>query len=253
MRHFLGLVALSLAFATHASEDSLHVRAEGLVAHAGSIALPASARNADAALAAAPSGDAYVLGAALIRRSLIDHQTQLRAGILYDFSEIARRAGEREDDAVGDAAVRMAAWLRATPVTGRQPALLDPRVVEVTADQNLPLQDGDTLHYPARPTTVRVVGAVREPCNVAFVPAKDARRYLADCAGTAAADGDTFYVIQPDGHVLALGRALWNRSDAQALAPGAVLYVPIKASATRVVDPELDRDVAEFLGTQVLR
>jgi hypothetical protein len=246
---------LSLSFcatAVSATDAPLKIDAEGLVAHPGVSSVPATGRYSDAALAASPTAEAYLLGAALLRSSLVDAQTRLRAGAIYDLGELARRAGKDGDDALMNRAMTMLAWIRALPVTGRQVALLDPRVVEVTAEANLPLENGDVLHYPVRPATVRIVGAVVAPCEVAHVPMQDARRYLAACPADRLADADDFFVIQPDGRVIRQGRALWNLSDPLALAPGAVLYVPIRTSATVAVDPDLDKDVATFLGTQVL-
>jgi hypothetical protein len=214
--------------------------------------LPATGRYSDAALAASPTADAYLLGAALLRPSLVDAQTRLRAGAVYSLGELARRAGKDGNDALMKRAMAMLAWIRALPVTGRQVALLDPRVVEISAEANLPLADGDVLHYPARLTTVRIVGAVTAPCEVAFTPMQDAHRYLAACPADSVADVDYFFVIQPDGKIMRQGRALWNRSEPLPLAPGAVLYVPIAISVTTAVDPELDKDVANFIGTQVL-
>jgi len=85
-----------------------------------------------------------------------------------------------------------------------------------------------------------------------FVPMRDARDYLADCPSEGVADNDTYYVIQADGSISRQGRALWNRSAPLALAPGAVIYVPLKVSLTHDVDPDLDRELAEFLATQVI-
>ena len=248
----LGLYLMLGAMAASATDAPLRIHAEGLVAHPGTLSIPVSWRYADAALAASPTADAYLLGAALIRASLIDAQTRLRAGVVYDLSELARRAGERGNDELMNRAVAMRGWLLTLPITGRRVAILDPRVVEITADSNLPVENGDVLHYPARPSTVRVVGAVVATCELPLVPMQDARRYLAACPADPVADQDSFFVIQPDGNVMHQGRALRNRSEPLALAPGAVLYVPIATSYTAEVGPDVNRDVAVFLSTQVL-
>ena len=67
-----------------------------------------------------------------------------------------------------------------------------------------------------------------------------------------AADRDSIYVIEPDGRVFVQGVALWNRSEAQVLAPGAVIYVPLRERAARKVDATMNSDIAAFLATQVL-
>lgn len=253
MKRTLASLMLLVTVSLQAAVAPLHIRAEGHVAHPGTISLPPTAHYADAAIAAWPISDAYPLGAALLRVSQIETQIRLKAGIIDSLSVIAANAGRDGNDAAADSARRMIAWIKPLPITGRKAvALLDPRVVELTPDRNLPLDDGDVLRYPGRPSFVRVVGAVTRPCDLDFVPLQDARRYLAGCAQTQAADIETFYVIQPDGAVIKQGRALWNRSEPLALAPGAILYVPLKVALTQSTDSDLDRDFAAFVATQVL-
>jgi hypothetical protein len=247
------LVAMLAIWGTaHGATADIHLRTTGQVAKPGELTLPGAARYADAAIAAAPLPDAYVLGAALLRPSLQPRQHRLRAGIVYDLGEIERRARNKGDDRVADRAHGMATWIGDLPVTGREPALLDPRVVEVTPARNHPVMDGDELHFPVRPATVRIVGAVGAVCTVALVPLQDARRYLDACGVDATADADVFYVIQPDGEIFRQGRALWNRGEPMSLAPGATLYVPLAATYSAGVDATLDHDIAAFLATQVL-
>ncbi|PMZ30504.1 hypothetical protein C1X25_36245, partial [Pseudomonas sp. GW247-3R2A] len=64
------------------------------------------------------------------------------------------------------------------PVTGRQVAVLDPIAVEVGFARNFRLDDGDSLIYPKRSDVVEVLGAVAEPCRLAFRPLQEARDYL---------------------------------------------------------------------------
>jgi hypothetical protein len=236
-----------------AAAGAVQVQASGAVAHAGSHELHDPARLSDAALAAQPLPQAYLLGAAWLRPSLLATQQRLKAGVLFDLASLQRHAradGRQELTSVTGA---MAKWITTLPVTGRRaPALLDPRAVEVNAPENHPLAAGDQLYYPLRPATIRVVGAVQQPCTLPLVPLQDARRYLAACASSDAADPDSIYVIEPDGRVLVQGIALWNRSAPQALAPGAVIYVPLRERAVRAVDARLNADIAAFLATQLL-
>jgi hypothetical protein len=236
-----------------AAASAVQVQASGAVAHAGNHELHDAARLSDAALAAQPLPQAYLLGAAWLRPSLLATQQRLKAGVLFDLASLQRHAradGRQELTSVTGA---MAKWITTLPVTGRRaPALLDPRAVEVNAPENHPLAAGDQLYYPLRPATIRVVGAVQQSCTLPLVPLQDARRYLAACASSDAADPDSIYVIEPDGRVLVQGIALWNRSAPQALAPGAVIYVPLRERAVRAVDARLNADIAAFRATQLL-
>lgn len=246
-------ICVLLMLAWPAVAGAVQVQASGAVAHAGHHELGDPARLSDAALAAQPLPQAYLLGAAWLRPSLLAAQQRLKAGVLFDLASLQRQAHADGKQELATVAGAMAEWIAALPITGRQsPALLDPRAVEVNAPENHPLAAGDQLYYPLRPATIRVVGAVQQACTLPLVPLQDARLYLAACAGSGAADLDNIYVIEPDGRVFMQGIALWNRSEPRALAPGAVIYVPLRERAARAVDPTLNSDIAAFLATQLL-
>lgn len=247
------LTCLLLMLAWSATASAVQVQAGGAVTHAETLTLKNAARLSDAALAAQPLPQAYMLGAAWLRPNLLESQRRLKAGVLFDLTSLQRRAHDDDKSELATIAGSLAAWITSMPVTGRQPgSLLDPRAVEVNAEQNLPVATGDRLYYPLRPDTIRVVGAVRQNCTLPLVPLQDARNYLASCPGTGEADLDNIYVIEPDGRVFVQGIALWNRSAPRVLAPGALIYVPLRARAIKAIDPALNGDLAAFLATQLL-
>ncbi|MEW9624541.1 capsule biosynthesis GfcC family protein [Rhodanobacter geophilus] len=247
------LLCLLLMLAWSVAAHAVQVQASGAAAHTGPLDLPDGARLSNAALAAQPLPQAYLLGAAWLRPSLTDTQTRLKAGVLFDLDALQRQARAKGHAELAATAGALRHWLGSLPVTGRQvPALLDPRVVEVTAAANHLLADGDRLFYPQRPTTIRVVGAVHRPCNLPQVALQDARLYLAACPRDPATSPDDIYVIEPDGRVFVQGIALWNRSAPLALAPGAIIYVPLRERAVGGVNPGLNHDIATLLATQVL-
>lgn len=246
-----GAAALLAAVMVPASAQ-IQVRVAGAVNRPGTLNLPDTARLSDAALAAQVQPHAYLLGAAWLRPSLQHEQQRLKAGILFDLDRLHLRALQDGDTVLADEVGRLRNHVAALPVTGRAPALLAPRAVEADGAANLPLQPGDRLFYPRRPDTVRVVGAVQQPCALPLRPLQAARLYLKACPYSARADHDWIYVIQPDGHVFRQGVALWNRSSALSLAPGATIYVPLPARAAHTLDASLDDDLARFLATQVL-
>lgn len=236
-----------------ASASAVQVQVDGTVTHAGLHTLKDPARLSDAALAAQPLPQAYMLGAAWLRSGLLESQQRLKAGVLFDLGSLRQRAHGEGKQELARVVGAMADWITSLPITGRQsPALLDPRAVEASPPENHPLSTGDRLYYPLRPDTIRVVGAVQQPCTLPLVPLQDARIYLAACASSSEADPDSIRVIEPDGRVFVQGIALWNRSTPLALAPGAVVYVPLRARAVRAVDAALNDDIAAFLATQLL-
>jgi protein involved in polysaccharide export with SLBB domain len=246
-------LGLLLALAVQpAMAQQLQVHIDGAVEHPGVLELGNAARISDAALAAQVQPQAYMLGAAWLRPSLQETQQRLKAGVLFDLDSLRVSALQHGDTALVQWAGTWRSWIAALPVTGRTAALLDPRVVEVNAHQNWPLADGDRLFYPLRPTTVRIVGAVQQPCTLPLEPLQDARNYLPSCPAATRASRDWVYVIQPDGHVFHQGIALWNRSPPLPLAPGALIYVPLRTRTAQTINATFNEDLARFLATQVL-
>lgn len=244
------LAALMCAVVSPAA--ATQVELGGDVDAPGPMQLPAKARLSDAALAAHVRTDAYMAGAAWLRPSLKLEQQRAKAGLLFDLDSVKRQALKDGHDDLAQLAAGLATWLNAMPVTGRQVALLDPRAVEVNATENHLVGEGDALYYPRRPSTIRVVGAVAQSCELPLVALQDARQYLAGCAPSPQADADWLYVIQPDGRIYRQGIALWNRSAPMSLAPGAFLYVPISERQVHGVAPDLNHELSAFLATQLL-
>lgn len=243
------LLAAISAAAQPTAVPTISVSVEGVVQAPGRYALPAGARIDQAIIAARPHIDAYVLGASLLRRPALAEQVRLKAGLQYDLKQL----GANSKGTIADAAEALSAWLEPLPVTGRVPRqLLEPRLLQIQPKHDPVALDGDRIFYPTRPTQVQIVGAVVQPCTLPQIPEQDVRVYLHACPVNGAADRDFVYSIQPDGNVQVIGIALWNRSPPQPLAPGAFLYVPLATHAVKTVDPEFNRQFAEFLATQVL-
>ncbi|WP_024868964.1 capsule biosynthesis GfcC family protein [Pseudoxanthomonas suwonensis] len=236
---------LSLSTTAHAQQAWV----EGAVRQPGAIALGADARFLDVLLVAGPTEEAYPLGGAVLRPSELAAQQRLKAGLEYDLEALA---ATRLPTGIATQVPRLQAWLKTLPVTGRIRADMDPRRLELDRSSNRPAADGDRFVYPRRPRTIRVVGSVAVPCELAHTPLREAAGYLRDCTIAAGADRDWVYAIQPDGEVQRLGIAPWNRSNGQALAPGALVYVPLDERALREVAPDFNADMAAFLATQYL-
>lgn len=233
---------------------TIQVGSDGAVAQPGKAAYASGARLSNVTVAAHVEPDAYLLGAAWLQPALQRDQLRLRAGIVYELGAIRRQALANGDMPLGETSAAFQAWISARPVTGRRTGVtLDPSRLEVTPAEDWPVHDGDTVFYPRRPMDIRVVGAVDTACRLPHVPLQDARRYLATCPASAAADPDLIYVVQPDGAVFAQNIALWNRDLPRPLAPGAWIYVPFDRHAIAgAADETFNRDVADFIATQLL-
>lgn len=246
--------AAGLAVASTASGDTglpqMMIRVEGQAHAPGEYAVVAGGRLSQAMVAARPKFEAYGPGVAFLRESERVRQVRLRAGLEHDLTILQKS----KDSSIANAATDLSLWLDAHDATGRIPlAVNDMRLMQVQPKSDPTLESGDVLIIPSRPNTIKVMGAVAATCELDHEPLRDARDYLSDCPTNAGADPNDLYVIQPDAHILRLGIAMWNRADPQSVAPGGVIFVPIRQRAVDTVDATFNAEFAAFVATQVLR
>ncbi|MBD9503593.1 capsule biosynthesis GfcC family protein [Pseudomonas sp. BGr12] len=194
----------------------------------------------------------YWLGASWQSDSLKQGQQRLKAGVLFDLIQIERLAMLQNEPGLAAAAQRLNEQVSRLPITGRRLYRLDPLAVELNALHSPKLQGGDRLIFPPRPDSIRVTGAVSNDCKLPFAPLQQAYRYAQQCPALAEADPDYLYLIQPDGQVSRLGRALWNREETAPPAPGAILLIPLDATRVDAIAADLNSELARFIATQPL-
>lgn len=104
------------------------------------------------------------------------------------------------------------------------------------------LEDGDSLFIPQQPTSVAILGAVRNPTAVLF-KAKENMEYYINRAGgaTRQADADQTYIIKPDGSAIPSFVAL------RYVEPGDTIVVPISTEPKIRTMPFL-KDLASIVG-----
>lgn len=245
---FSGLSVFAQPVNTHFDSD-IETLVTGQVQFPGKQTLPKGARLFDAVLRAQVLKDAYILGATWFTQSEQLPQSKLKLGILFDLEQLileARTNGRVERAALG---LRIKEQIEQTSVTGRRFVTLDPVRLELERQHNRPLSQGDTLIYPRKPTSIRIVGALQNDCHLQFVGLRAATDYLRDCIPHPEADPDWLWIIQPDGVIQRIGVGSWNKTPPQPLAPGATLFVPFRdreAFSTEILNAEL----ARFISTQ---
>ncbi|MBC7788852.1 MAG: SLBB domain-containing protein [Anaerolineae bacterium] len=158
-------------------------------------------------------------------------------------TDLIARAGGLTKDAYADGVV----FLR--PGGGRIGIQLSDVLRSSRSHDNLPLQDGDSLHIPRFNPVVNVQGAVNSPVSVTYSPGKSIEYYIRAAGGpTVRADVKRAYVTQPTGKVEARVAHFLLPDGIPTPHPGSTVVVPNR-------DP-LDKP-ADFLGnlgtiTQVL-
>ncbi|MGY2281168.1 capsule biosynthesis GfcC family protein [Pseudomonas monsensis] len=242
---------LSAGLMLVASVSQAAVTVTGDVANPGPVELPPGGRLLDVIGEAVPNAEGYWLAGGLLRQSLIEEQTRLKVGVLFDLDVLQRMAALFDRPSRVALARRLAEDVRQMPVTGRQIADLDPVALEVGFARNIRLDDGDRLIYPKRVDEVQVLGAVAEPCHLPYQPLQEAREYLQGCAILDDAEADYLWLIQPNGVSRRVGIAHWNRESGQFPVAGSKILVPVKNDDLDPPLPELNQQLAEFIATQL--
>jgi hypothetical protein len=228
------------------------VTVTGDVLNAGSFTFVPGARLLDAVSQAHPNAESYWLAAAWLHQPMIEQQSRLKAGVLFDLKMLQRGALLEEKSSLAALATRLFEEVSRLPVTGRKVAVLDPVALEVAFARNYSLNDGDQLIYPLRPTTVTVLGAVEKPCKLPYRALQPAHEYLNSCLPVTDADADYLWLIHPDGQVKRVGIAAWNREDGVLAAAGSTILVPVRNDDRDLPTPDLNEQLAQFLATQPL-
>lgn len=94
---------------------------------------------------------------------------------------------------------------------------------------DVPLEDGDRLQIPSRPSTVQVIGAVQREGTLVFRPDQRVTDYLMQAGGaTRSADLASAYILRADGSVLSRRQSAWLIStfESERLMPGDAIVVP---------------------------
>ncbi|WP_277758591.1 capsule biosynthesis GfcC family protein [Pseudomonas sp. A34-9] len=245
------LSMLSASLMLVASVSQAAVTVSGDVAHPGPVELPPGGRLLDVISEAVPNAEGYWLAGGLLRQSLIEEQTRLKVGVLFDLDVLQRMSRLFDRPSRAALAQRIAEEVRQMPVTGRQIADLDPVALEVGFARNIRLDNGDRLIYPKRVDEVQVLGAVAEPCHLPYQPLQEAREYLQGCSILADAEADYLWLIQPNGESRRVGIAHWNRESGQFPVAGSKILVPVKNDDLDPPIPELNQQLAEFIATQL--
>ena len=227
------------------------VTVTGDVANPGPVELPKGGRLLDVINEAVPNAEGYWLAGVLLRQSLLEEQTRLKAGVLFDLDVLQRMALLFDMPSRGALAQRLTEQVRQMPVTGRQIADLDPVAVEVGFARNIRLDDGDRLIYPKRIDEVEVLGAVAAPCHLPYQPLQEAREYLQGCSILSDAEADYLWLIQPNGVSRRVGIAHWNRESGHMPVAGSKILVPVKNDDLDPPLPELNQQLAELIATQL--
>ncbi len=242
----------SISILSLSTQTQAAVTVRGDVLKPGSLEFGSGMHIQDAISQAQPNPESYWLAAAWLHTPLLEQQTRLKAGVLFDLKMLQRGALLNSNDDLATLAARLHDDVSRMPVTGRKVAVLDPVALEVGFARNYALADGDHLIYPERPNTIKIVGAVQQSCTLSYRAQQEVRDYLDSCPRQATAESDFLWLIHPDGRYQRVAIAAWNREDGVHAAAGSTILVPVRNDNTDLPTPDLNEQLAQFLATQPL-
>lgn len=150
--------------------------------------------------------------------------------------------GEKTQD-LGEAQALLGK-LKTTPATGRLVIDLD-KVLNVSDEYVIALEDGDRLFIPRKKNSVTILGEVQLPISQVYEPELGYLDYIERSGGlTNKADDERIYIIKANGGVQIPQTSNWFASNNQNLQPGDTIVVPLDAD--KVDSVILWRDMSQI-------
>ncbi|MGH9583009.1 MAG: SLBB domain-containing protein [Bryobacteraceae bacterium] len=231
-------------FSVPRAQQAKQVRVEGEVAMAGVYTLtPGETLRDLVARAGGLTRNAYLYGAQFTRESTRREQQKRYNDFLDQLDrEMAESAATLSNRVISPQQALVAQTsvtgqhefidrLRKVPMDGRIVLDLDPASRGVNPLPDLPLENGDRLYVPSRPSTVNVIGAVFEQATFLYEEDLRVSDYLKKAGGPMrSADRGRMFIVRADGSVVsrsALHSVLFAKSfDTLPMYPGDTLVVP---------------------------
>jgi polysaccharide export outer membrane protein len=203
--------------------------------------------------------DAYLKGALFIREQLRRQQQEeldrfINAQEEALLQEAARSAagslelasGGREEAAVQQQTIQqrrqLLEVLKTKVVLGRMVVKLDELDRFEGSPSDITLEEGDTLTIPKQPSSVLVIGSVRNPTAVVYESGRDVEYYLNRAGGlNKDADKGELHIVKADGSAMAGFLKL------RKIEPGDIIVVPPKVEP-KVRTLPVVKDLATILG-----
>ena len=244
-------------FSVPREQQAKQVRIEGEVSMAGAYTLlPGETLRQLITRAGGLTRNAYLYGAQFTRESTRreeqkrydDFLNQLEREMHESAANLSSRVTSAQEAATAQTSVasqrELIDRLKKVPMDGRIVLDMDPNSRGADKLPDLPLENGDRLFVPSRPSTVNVIGTVFE--QSAFLYEEDLRvgDYLKKAGGTArSADRSHMFVVRADGSVVsrtATSALFGHGFDALPMYPGDTLVVPTYINKSTFVRSLMD-------------
>jgi len=178
--------------------------------------------------------DAYLFGAVFTRKSVKSAQDEnvqqlldkIEAGMIKEAQGIQLGEVKGKTQAELERNRKLLDRISASRTKGRVILKLSGLNGFKDSQEDIELEDGDSLTVPAKTDVITVIGEVYNPAGVLYEADKNVFYYLERVGGTIAqGDSDNIYVLRADGSVLSKSggtlNVYWDK-----LSPGDVVVVP---------------------------
>lgn len=244
-------------FSVPRSQQRTQVRIEGEVASAGLYTvLPGETLRQVLARAGGLAPNAYIYGTQLTRESTRREQQkrydefldQLQREINESASTLSSRITSPQQAATAQTSIasqrELIGNLRKVAMNGRIVLNMAPSDRGINAFPDLPLENGDRLYIPSRPSTVNVIGTVYEQASFLYQEDYRTGDYLKKAGGPSrSADRSHMFIIRADGSVIShpTGPLLFAKNfDSLQMFPGDTLVVPTAINRSTLLRGLLD-------------
>jgi polysaccharide export outer membrane protein len=205
------------------------------------------------------TSEAYLKGALFIRERLrVQQQEELdrfiksqEEALLSEAARTAQGSLELVESGKGEAALQQQTvqqrrqlldLLKSKVVLGRLVVKLEAPESLTDTPNDIPLEHGDNLSVPKQPSSVLVIGSVRNPTAVVYEGGRDVEYYLNRAGGlNKEADKDELHIVKADGSAIA-GFLKLRKVEA-----GDIIVAPVKTEAKVRTLPTV-KDIATILG-----
>jgi Periplasmic protein involved in polysaccharide export len=147
---------------------------------------------------------------------------------LLHFAMKPSQNGSQPPNAEGIQAIEsLITRMNEAPSLGRIPVVADPVALRGHPDLDMPLEPGDSIIIPKRPSTVLVMGEVLRPGALRYAKSGSVDDYLEQAGGpTQQADSSRTIVILPDGSVRANDSSWLSFGFGSDIPAGSTIFVP---------------------------
>jgi protein involved in polysaccharide export with SLBB domain len=216
----------------YADNDNGTVTVQGEVRSAGSFQIRRGERLSELLLRAGGlTNIAYPYGAVFLRKSVanMEHESYLRAAKEAEDQLLVAMTRVGTDKISPDTFTSMQGFindLRKQKAVGRISINADPSILATRPDMDILLEPDDIIYIPQRPSTVSVLGQVRQPGSYVIRPHMTIRDYILRAGGyTPTAEESDAYIVFPDGSARKVETS-WFSFTSNDLPPGSAIVVP---------------------------